>query len=117
METVYTIKPLKGYNAFQDAFNLGKTKNSAKATITLVFGDSDSISLGVGISKKRAKKAVVRNRVKRLLRESIRKLNSEFSLPKNIKTITVFWKIAPKHPMEIRLNEVLSELRLLISKY
>jgi ribonuclease P protein component len=115
--TIYTIKPLKGYNAFSKAFENGITKSSKKATITIVYGESEILHLGVGIAKKRCKKAVIRNRIKRLLRETFRKLNTEEILPDKIAIITVFWKVAPSHPMLINLDEVYSEVSKLLSKF
>lgn len=117
MDQIYNIRPLKGFDTFKKVFANGKTRSTYKITLTIEFGTSDILHLGVGISKKRCKKAVVRNRIKRLLRVAIRELNEEKQLPENIKNITVFWKIAPKRASLIGLKEVKNELELLLEKF
>lgn len=114
---LYEIKTLKGFDAFKKAYLNGKTKSTRKITMTIVEGESNTLNLGVGISKKRCKKAVVRNRIKRLLRESIKQLNKERRLNTGIQIMTLFWKIAPNHPMQIRLDEVKSEVDIALGKF
>lgn len=117
MDKLYLIKPLKGFGAFKDVFEKGRSKSTAKLTLTIEFGKSDILMLGVGISKKRCKKAVTRNRIKRLLRESIRQINKETDLPENISRMTAFWKYSPEHPKLIKLEEIKSEIKLLLKKF
>ena len=74
--------------------------------------------MGVTISKRIAKKAVVRNRIKRLLRESIRKSVKEILLETNntivFKTIIISWRKAPQRPKEISLDDVYPAVKKII---
>ena len=76
------------------------------------------IYYGVAVGKKVAKKAVVRNRIKRLMRESLRiavkKIEVEKKLP--IKKIIISYHSAPKHPMQIGLNNVLPAVENLLKQ-
>ena len=70
---------------------------------------------GVGISKRVAKSAVVRNRVRRLLRESLYSLARENKLA-GIDKIIVFCLIAPKYPMGLKMADVKEEISYLLGK-
>ena len=61
---------IKKNTDFQKIFNRGKRVFSP--CITLLYFPSDTLSMGIAVSKKHGK-ANVRNRIKRLLRESFRK--------------------------------------------
>ena len=60
---------IKKNTDFQRIFNRGKRVFSP--CITLLYFPSDSLSMGIAVSKKHGK-AHVRNRIKRLLREAFR---------------------------------------------
>lgn len=77
-----------------------------------------TIYYGVTVSKKVAKKAVVRNRIKRLMRESLRTATKEFEIKKllPIKKIIISYFSAPKHPMQISLNDVLPAVKNLLEQ-
>ncbi|MCX7880692.1 MAG: ribonuclease P protein component [Ignavibacteria bacterium] len=69
-----------------------------------------NIRFAVQVPKKTSKKAVVRNRIKRLLRESLRKVAKEM-LPERfflIESIFLLWRsTAPSKPYQIHLQDVL----------
>jgi len=72
---------------------------------------------GVSIAKKIAKKAVIRNRVKRLMREALRAefkdyVNNNSFCP--FKTIILIWRKAPKMASQIFLNDVVGELKQIL---
>ncbi|MER3329715.1 MAG: ribonuclease P protein component, partial [Candidatus Kapaibacterium sp.] len=76
------------------------------------------VSFGISIPKRHAKKAVVRNRTKRLVKESLISLANiekeklltfeEFVLIRTVKL--------PSHPKLVRLDEVKSEIFVLFDK-
>jgi ribonuclease P protein component len=86
------IAPLKGKSAFASTMRSGKRftehtitgmvkfrKHTEPAKAIAVESLRLEIALGVSIRKKAAKKATVRNRVKRLLRQSVRTVIREFT--------------------------------------
>lgn len=110
-----SCKPIKKYDAFSVVFRKGtklKTKNLFSSVIfneNIASKKCHTIYYGVTISKKIAKKAVIRNRIKRLLRESIRFLLKKEYMEINfaiIDSIILVWQIAPKYPKEISLDYV-----------
>ena len=78
MSNIKIIKPLKGHNIFSDVFKVAYKKRSSKLLIAYTYyskeNSADNLFLGVSVPKKIVKKAVCRNRIKRLLRESIRQV-------------------------------------------
>jgi len=110
------LQPLKGKKKFDELFKESK-KFKVKDSLALIkFKDDEFydnpglfriIFYAVIISKKIAKKAVVRNRVKRLLRESLRQLLKENEkLFDKIQCVIVIWRWAPKRPKLIHLKDV-----------
>ncbi|MDT3739248.1 MAG: ribonuclease P protein component [Candidatus Kapabacteria bacterium] len=84
------IKPIKGFNSFTMVFKSGKKFYDSEIVGIFIYPDTDDEGMtlykcndkftfyyGVTAGKKFIKKAVVRNRVKRLLRESIRQIFKE----------------------------------------
>jgi len=121
--TIY-CKPIKGYNSFSTLFKEGmkvKTYNilcSVKFNDNVVEKETHPIYYGVTISKRNAKKAILRNRVKRLLRESFRTLVKEHNNKQlgMIDSIVFAWQIAPKHKNDIALNDVLPAVQKVLAK-
>lgn len=76
------------------------------------------IRFGVTISKRVAKQAVVRNRVKRLLREAVRQIIKEqyFEERFDFDEIVFVWKINPIKASMIRLEEVKTNVEYLFKK-
>ena len=129
------LKPLKGYNAFAKFFKAGAKVYSKNAASVICFRgqckdlnikkieplfDSDVIFYGVTVSRKRAKKAVVRNRIKRLLRESLRQSIENYiddAGNPQIKIIIITWTgETPQHPMLIRLDDVKPAVEEILKK-
>lgn len=119
------IKPLKGKKRFSNAYKLGVNfyDKPAKARVCfknkvcfeLAPDEENILFLGVSVSKRTAKKAVVRNRIKRLLRESVRHVAKEHDKAclEAISSIIIMWYYAPTKPGMIGLNEVLPVIRSL----
>lgn len=77
------LKPLKGHNAFGSHFPGGKRFFGDDMMLSLRLGNSGNtqsetkiLYFGVSAKKKSCPKAVVRNRIKRLLRELMRQIAS-----------------------------------------
>ncbi len=108
------VCPLKGYKVFDKVFQSGKKLYSGSAASVICFdfsADYDgNVHLGVTISKRLAKKAVIRNRIKRLLRESVRlaikQLNQRGTIIP-IDQMIISWRQAPDMPSKIRLADVM----------
>ena len=114
------LKPLKGKLKVENLLKNGRRFHLREATAIIIFKQSPSqfelINFLVTISKKIAKKAVIRNRVKRLLRESLRQIDKDGISLNCMEQIFLIWKIAPTHPKLIKLNDVLPVVHKLIRK-
>ena len=117
-------KPIKGYNAFSANFKTGMKLKTECIFCSVVFNKNieidefHTIYYGVSISKKIAKKAVIRNRVKRLLRESLRLLLKEFDSAELIfiNSIILIWQVAPKSSNEISLDCVMPAVKNILEQ-
>lgn len=120
------IVPVKGFDSFTNAYKSGTKfwEKNCHASFTFCASEPDMtisqpiVYYGVSISKRRAKKAVVRNRIKRLLRESIREcakkyVSSDGEYP--FEKFIFIWKNAPGHPKLICLADVLPEVERLFN--
>ncbi len=126
------LSPLKGFNAFGYVFKKGRKISNNDALIVICnkeidelikknnsYKDLNSILYGVTVPKKIAKKAVVRNRIKRLMRVSIIKYfqNLKIDYEIQIKYFIIVWRYAPKHPALINLDEVYPAIENLLNRY
>ncbi|OGU59616.1 MAG: ribonuclease P protein component [Ignavibacteria bacterium GWF2_33_9] len=100
------LSPLKGFNSFKKAYEISAHARlgpvllfiSSRNNDLLIKGkvpEEDTIYFGISVPKKIFKKAVVRNRIKRLIRESLWKniplLANQFNL-QSVCTILVNYK-------------------------
>lgn len=123
-ENKIKLKSLKGFNAFPKAFRSGKKFGNNVSIASFCFNINNEepnteVSFGVSISKKTAKRAVVRNRIKRLLRESIRQIinSPELSDKSEIfKIVIINWKIAPQKAGMISLDDVKPKVKDLFNQ-
>ena len=110
------LESLKGKKNFDELFKAGLRYKVEDLLAVVIKNDSSKnnpssnriIFYAVAVSKRIAKKAVVRNRIKRLLRESIRLLF--IKNPDNfeiISKIILMWRNAPVKPAFIKLNDVM----------
>lgn len=119
MKQIPDIRSIKGYKAFSNAFQNGRKFRESAALASVIFSDdteNEILYLGVTISKRTAKSAVVRNRVKRLLRESVRQIVSESDFDIPIEKILISWREAPEHSKLIRLSDVRPVISKIIEK-
>lgn len=107
------VRPLKGHGAFNDVLRSGRRVTSGPLSLTAIGSLPSSQTLtvrcGVTVGKNTARKAVVRNRIKRLLREALR-----FHVPakgsrianSGIHSMVLIWRNAPSSPKLISLDDV-----------
>ena len=77
------------------------------------------VELLIVVRKKVARKSVVRNRVRRLVREALRRQLGEMekqNAPVPVQTIIILWNSAPSRPSMLRLESVSQILRPLIER-
>lgn len=118
------LLPLKGHNIFSVLF--AKSKKISNDSVLIAYtdevidiierkkNDSNDILYGVTISKRLAKKAVSRNRVKRLLRESLRIILKDEEV--SFKYIIISWRKKVNNPKEINLGIVKPKVEDLLNK-
>ncbi|MEJ5287601.1 MAG: Ribonuclease P protein component [Candidatus Kapaibacterium sp.] len=111
------LEPIKRKKDFEILFENGKRFSVGSLRLVVLPKSPDEQNLecvttvffAVQVSKKSTKKAVVRNRIKRLLRESLRFLAKNTMKEKIVmfKYIFLGWVEAPRRACEIRLRDVL----------
>jgi len=117
----YKLETIKRKKEFEFLFENGKRFSQGNLRL-VVFPKSEEeinaepykIYYAVHVSKKTSKKSVVRNRIKRLLRESLRflarnNMNDKLHI---FKYIFLGWIQAPQRACEIRLKDVLPHVEL-----
>ncbi len=116
------LMPLKGRDSFTKVFNYGKKFYDNNCLCVFVFSDTeiDKIELnkcldinicyfGVAVGKKIIKKSTIRNRIKRLMRESIRQIVAKRYSDKDkefFKYIIFNWKRPIQKSSLIKLSDV-----------
>lgn len=112
--------PVKGHDSFKRVLAKGIIVRTDNFLGSFVPNTSKivPVSFGISIPKRHAKKAVVRNRTKRLVKESLISLANiekeklltfeEFVLIRTVKL--------PSHPKLVRLDDVKSEIFALFDK-
>jgi len=117
------VRPLKGLDAFSDVLRSGRRITSGPLSLSAVSHrghvPGETLICGVTIGKRTAKRAVVRNRVKRLLREAIRQTvptRSQDIAASGIHTVVLVWRMAPLAPKLLRLSDVRMHVELALDK-
>lgn len=101
-----TEEKLKKKNEITLLFEKGKWRNSGKLRIIILKNHPDlpvdNVKLGVSVSKRYFKKAVFRNRVKRLLRECYRLNKDLFKENFGDKTVAMLFWVSPELPSKFQ---------------
>lgn len=105
-----TVHGIVGRKQFLTALR-GKRLAAADCLLTIRFGPTPAkqLSLGIVVRKKTAKKAAIRNRIRRLVRECVRLWAKEHVQEiehSRLQSLIVGWLSAPKHPALIRLADI-----------
>lgn len=97
---------LKGKKDLAALFSEGKwrTKDSVRMVV-LRRQNEDGLRIGVSVSKKLHKKAVDRNRIKRLLREAVRKNKDVLSKKVGPSALVMFFWTSPILPKQSSVVE------------
>ncbi|MCX7909832.1 MAG: ribonuclease P protein component [Ignavibacteria bacterium] len=120
----YKLETIKRQKDFDYLFANGKRFSEGNLRLVVlpkseneIENEPNKIFYAVQVSKKATKKAVVRNRIKRLLRESLRFIaKSQMSNMLSIfKYIFLGWVAAPQRACDIHLNDVLPSVQKAIS--
>ncbi len=103
-----TLLTLKGHDSFKRVFDKGKKvyRNDAMLVYNRKISIGDIVYYGVSIGKKNAKKAVIRNRIRRLIRESIRMYIKEVGDILQFEHFVIIWRKAPKMQSLVSLNDI-----------
>ncbi|MBL7974752.1 MAG: ribonuclease P protein component [Candidatus Kapabacteria bacterium] len=107
----YKIRPLKGKAAFDSVFKGGKRFKNDSMHAVVRFDKEQQLPAvvlcGIVVRKKIAKTAVLRNRIKRLARESLFAVaKTQPELIAHIESMVVLWNTTPEHPRKIELEDV-----------
>lgn len=120
--TQIKIKPIKGQKLFQNIFIKSKKITNQKASIYISFARHSNLNqkqtnkelkYAAMVRKKLIKKAVCRNRAKRLIRVCIRELFNNFKyseLAHNTNYIIVFWNKPFLKTKDLKYQEVFSAI-------
>ena len=126
----YTLQSIKGKKDFDFVFKNAKKFFEKDAAAFVCYKSGDILAQDVGndiitinyavtVRKKMAKKAVVRNRIKRLLRVCFRQIFDEIAgkeLKSGVSHIVLVWQNAPKHPGLINLDVCMPVVSKLINR-
>jgi len=112
------VRPLKGYRSFEDVLRSGRRVTSGPLLLAALPGQASErqTMLGVGVPKRVARKAVTRNRIKRLLRLAFRTSCAGELARLEGAHVVCLWRNAPEHPALISLPDVERHVRLGIQK-
>ena len=119
------LKSIKGKKKFDIFFQSAKKFYLQDAAIFVSYKKCEAndrnnlLEFALSVRKKNARKAVVRNRIKRLLRECLREFAKNDAMSEKLlrfDKVLIVWANAPKHPMLIKLDQVCPVVEQLIDK-
>lgn len=115
-------RPLKGAHAFDYVMRSGRRVTSGPLLLSAVphadGGQQELLRIGVTIGKRVAPRAVVRNRVKRLLRQAVRTFaaRSDADFLVHLDAVVLIWRQRPEAPGLVGLAEVQHHVDLALLK-
>jgi len=99
--------PLKGYKSFETVLRSGRRVTSGPLLFAVIPNeDSEQSLLGVGVPKRIAPKAVVRNRIKRLMRESAQLCFQDLNSALRGIRVVCLCRQAPRQASNVRLADI-----------
>lgn len=116
------LKTIKGFDSFNYIYKNGKRFRTNNISAVIIFNDEKKqnsssfedivVNFAVVVGKKTSKKSVIRNRIKRLMRESLRILAKEdpkifFYIDKVIFSCFT----APSRPQLVTLREIMPAIK------
>jgi len=112
------VRPLKGYRSFEEVLRSGRRVTSGPLLLAILPNQTDEAQayLGVGVPKRIARKAVVRNRIKRLMRVAMRSAYQRYEMELAGRRIVCLWRHGTDHPAEIHLAAVEHHVELGMQK-
>lgn len=117
------IVSLNGKKRIAETFRAGKRFSTSATVLIAVYSKeietTESVAMMVVVRKKVARKAVVRNRIRRLVRESVRRALASFiaegrTIP--FTSLVFLWNTAPKRPSLLQLDTVDLVVRPLLER-
>ncbi|MCX8055155.1 MAG: ribonuclease P protein component [Ignavibacteria bacterium] len=114
------LATIKKQKRFQEVFANGKKFSTSNLFVVIECNEvsANPLEYAVVASKKVSKRAVVRNRVKRLLREVLRQyVHLLLAGNINISAIILFWRTPVAKPSLIRLTDVFAEFMIIVEKF
>ncbi|MBU3742563.1 MAG: hypothetical protein FGM24_09815 [Candidatus Kapabacteria bacterium] len=114
-------RPLKGNNAVAAALRSPLRLSSGPLAVTIGFTEAPSSQLSyvVSASRRVIRRAVVRNRIKRLLREALRRsvrLHGTQYAAAGLSTVFAVWRTPPAASMRLRLSDVEPHVQSLLRR-
>lgn len=108
------IRPLKGFGAFDAVMRRGRRFSRGPIGIAVVTGASEAsdepvLQIGVTVGRRTARTAVVRTRIRRLLREAARSVLPRYAREireQHVTALIFVWRSAPSRPSGIGLGDV-----------
>lgn len=108
---VMLLQPLKGHGSFERVLKTGRRTSNGPLSLTIGVSSAktDTISVGVSVPRRNVSSAVIRNRIKRLLRVAILKSVHEQNVrcrKRGVNVIVAIWRSAPTAASLINLRDV-----------
>ena len=118
------LRPLKGFGAFDAVMRRGRRFSRGPIGITIQSDASTAhttpvLHLGVTVGRRTARTAVVRTRIRRLLREAARSVLPRYSKElreQHVTSLILVWRNAPSRPSRIGLGDVEPHVEAIVTK-
>lgn len=108
---IMLLKPLKGHGSFERILKTGRRTTNGPLSLTLGIGSvqTDTIHVGVSVPRRNVNSAVIRNRIKRLLRVAIQQTVQQHDVRSRlhgVNVIVAIWRSVPTSASRISLRDV-----------
>ena len=116
-----SVKSLRGFGAFKDILSNGKTINEKPLRLFYVTGGGQQNVVFVGFAvTRKLRRAVDRNHIKRLMRESFRIQQASFNnnmqlVDGGLKLVIMYAGSKTRNPQLVTLNEISVSMHALLN--